>query len=144
MAALPVATVRSRVSSALDSLGGWSESRWGYELFGRDTDHLQHHAFAVGVPDTSVHVREGRQRPSDGALVETTVEVAWAHRLTLDAQVSAYDAALAAEQQAIQAVLAISRSDLHIVLDRMSRRVAPEGWVLGTLRFRALHRYALA
>lgn len=144
MAALSVSAVRARVAAALEALPGWHESEWAYEFFGSDPDERVHLSFSVGVPDTNVHPREGRQRLSEGALVDTSVEVAWAYRLGASSHVSAYDSALAAEQAAVQAVVGMDRSDLSIVLDSLSRKNVEEGWVLGTLRFRVIHRYALS
>lgn len=136
-----VATVRQAVIAVIALLDGWTLSRFAFELFGRDTDQLTHHAFSVGVPETADHPRDGRQRVAEGLLVTSTVEVKWAHRLRADAQSNDYDAALDAEQQLVAAVKGIS--DKHVLVVRMTRRAVPEGWVLGSVTFTILHRYAL-
>lgn len=136
-----VATVRGLVTSAIDALSGWTPSRFAPELFGRDTDGLVHHSFAVAVPETEVHARDGRQRVAEGLLVTSRVEVYWAHRLRADAQSTDYDAAANAEDDLVAAVRAISNA--HVLVQRMTRRAVPEGWVLGTVTFTVLHRYSL-
>lgn len=143
MAQLAVSAVRARVSAALSALSGWTESRWAYGLYTRDTDHILHHSFAVGVEGTTTHPRDGRQRLSEGALVVTTVAVRWAHRLRQDAQVSDYGLALDAEAEAVAAVMGISRVDLHIKYQDSRRQTDGEGWLLGTLRFEVIHQLTL-
>ena len=69
------------------------------------------------------------------------VQVQFAHRLTVDGQVSAYDAALSAELDLISAVLTlIDRHALHILWDGSSRSSLGEGWILVTVNFSAIHR----
>lgn len=136
-----VTIVRQAVIAAVQALNGWTLSRFAPELFSRNTDHLMHQAYSVGVPATEVHPRDGRQRVSEGLLVTSTVEVTWAYRLRGDAQSDDYDAAADAEQELVGAVKAIS--DQHVTAVRFVRRAAPEGWVLGTATFTVLHRYAL-
>ena len=143
MASLAVSAVRARVAAGVAALSGWTESGWACDLFARDTSHLLHHTFAVGVPDTATHPGDGRQRPAEGALVVTIVGVKWAHRLRQDAQVGDYDLALDAEQAVIAAVLGISRENLHIKYQDSRRQTDGEGWVIGTLRFESIHRLAL-
>ncbi len=142
--ALAVATVRQRVAAALEALTGWSESVQTPGRYGKDAQTIQHQGFSVAVVESRVHSREGRQRLSQGALMESTVEVQWAYGLAVDDRVADYDAALGAEQTAIQAVLAISRADLHIALIGMTRQPMAAEYVTGTIRFRAIHQYALA
>jgi hypothetical protein len=135
-----VATVRGLIIAAIDALDGWTPSRFAPELFGRDTDRLLHHSFAVGVPSTEP--KDGRQSLTDGCLVISTVEVQWAHRLRGDAQSGDYDDATDAEQALVQAVVGISTQ--HVLIQRLTRRAAAEGWVIGTATFQVIHRYALA
>jgi hypothetical protein len=141
---MPTETVelRQAVATAVDALSGWTQSRFPAELFGRDTNSLQHHAFAVHLPDTVPHAREGRQRASEGMWSESAVEVLWAHRIRNDAAVADYDAALEAEQDLAAAVKAIA--DQYMMVERLSRRTVAPGWLLGTARFRVQHRYSLS
>lgn len=143
MAALSVSAVRQRVAAAVEAISGWTESRHAWASFGRDTDSLVHHSFSIGTPTTDV-LPEQRQRRSEGALVETVVEVSWAHRLRGDAQVSDTDAALAAEAGLITTLMGVSQADCHIVLEGAEREVEGDGtWLVGTVTVRAVHRLAL-
>lgn len=135
-------TIRGLVVAAIGALPGWTVSKWGPDLFGRDSDHVLHHSYVVSVPETALNPREQRQRVSEGLLVESFVEVSWAHRLRGDAQSADYDAMLDAEQDLVGAVRAISTE--HVLVERMSRRSVAEGWILSTARFKAVHLYALA
>jgi hypothetical protein len=134
-----IATIRALVVAAIRTLSGWTQSRFAPELFGRDTDSLLHHSFAVGVPTTEV--RDGRQGLSEGALVYSTIEVQWAHRLRADAQNGDYDAATDAEQDLVKKVVAISTK--HVLVKRLTRRATVDGWVLGTATFEVGHRFTL-
>ena len=119
MTVLAFQTIRQRVAAQISALSGWTQSSWHLDTFGRDPDQVQHHAFAVGI----------------------LVQVQFAHRLTVDGQVSAYDAALSAELDLISAVLTlIDRHALHILWDGSSRSSLGEGWILVTVNFSAIHR----
>lgn len=133
-------TLRAAVTTAVDALTGWSVSRFAPELFGRDTDQLSHHSFAVAVSVSEP--RDGRQSLSDGLLSVSTVDVHWAHRLRADAQSADYSAALDAEQDLVKAVVGVNTQ--HLLVQRLSRTSRPEGWVSGTATFQAVHRYALS
>ena len=140
---LATSRVRQRVSESIQTLEGWRESTHAPDLFGRDPDRVTHHVFAVALPTTAVHSQEGRQRLSEGALVVSEVVVTWAHRLRGDAINTDMDEALDAEGQLIRVVLGGTRTDLHLVLTDSRRTTATEGWLIGTTRFRAVHRMAL-
>lgn len=137
-------TVRAAVTAAITAIagGGWTVSRFSPDQFGKDADRIMHHAFVVAIPESTPHSRDGRQRVSEGLLVESTVEVSWAHRLRGDAQSADYDAMLDAEQTLVGAVRGIS--DTHVLIVGMNRRAGPEGFVLGTVRLKVVHRYSLA
>tara|TARA_Y100000310_G_scaffold219603_1_gene221001 strand:- start:305 stop:739 length:435 start_codon:yes stop_codon:yes gene_type:complete len=143
MSDLAIKTIRARLATALEAASGWNESVYAFEMFGRDVQQLLHQSFAVGVPSSAAHTSDGRQRLSEACYLEDQVQIAWAYGMRADNQVADYDLALDAEQVAVQTILAVSRADLHLVLTGMDRRTVPEGWVLGTITFRALHRYAL-
>lgn len=135
-----VATLRGRVITAIDALTGWTPSRYVPELFGADVNQLMHHAFAVSVPDSTPV--EQRQRVAEGLLVESTVEVRWAHRLRGDAQSTDYDGMADAEAPMVAAVLGITAQ--RCVCTSLAREASRDGWVVGTARFRVLHRIVLA
>lgn len=135
-------TLRGAIVTAVEALSGWTVSRFAPDLYGRDADQLVHHGFSVSIPDTAPVSREARQRVSEGLLVQSIVEIRWAHRLRADAQSDDYDDALNVEQDLIGAVRGIAAH--HVLVTRVTRRADPAGWVLGVATFTAVHRYALA
>lgn len=143
MASLTVANVRARVAAILEALGGWTESRFHPDLFGFDTSSLAHHSFAVRTGTTEVY---GGERPKlkSPAVVTTTIEILFAHRLRGDAQVVDGDSATDAEQTAVKAVHAASRVDLHLAFQGIGRELRGDGtWHVATIRFQAVHNYDL-
>lgn len=131
--------VRTAVTNAIDALSGWTPSRYAPEAFGSDADQLMHHSFSVAVTDTTPI--QQRQRVPEGLMMQSTVEVRWAHRLRGDAQSADYNAALDAEATMAGAVMAVlTKQVLNVTLARESRA---EGWVIGLARFTVLHRLAL-
>lgn len=147
MAALSVSAVRQRVQLTIASAlsgDGWRPSRFVPELFARDSDQISPRMYSVGVQST--RPIGDRQRATVGTVVETMVVVRFAWRLRADAQVADYDAALDAEAEVLEAVMATPLTDLHIRLDTIpQRRVFTDGaWFLGELLFRAEHRLALS
>ena len=134
-------TVRQRVATAVAALSGWRQSAWALESFGSDPDQVQHHAFAVGITSSRPAAQPGRRNLSEGLATESQVQVTFAHRLTVDGQVAAVDAALDAEGDAITAVLnTADRTSLHIVWDSSDRAPLGDGWIVTTISFTAVHR----
>ena len=144
MAALTVAAARQRLAAALEALSGWGESGYAPSRFGRDTRQVIHKGFSV-EPQTSAPLVTDRQRKTAGAVTDTSFVVRFAYSLRADAQVSDYDAALAAEQTLIQTVLGVSLADLHVFFTAVEARdVSDDGaWFLGAVRFLTIHRLAL-
>ncbi len=144
MADLALKTTRARLAAGLEAVADWRESVYAFELFGRDVEQVLHLSFAVGVPTSSAHSPgDGRQRASEAAYLESECKVAWAYELRADNQVADYDLALDAEQAAVVALLGVSRSDLHVTLTGLERHAAIEGWVMGVITLKTLHRYAI-
>ena len=139
-----LADLRAALAAPVEALTGWTASRWAPDLFGRDTDHILHHAFAVHFPESVPVAGNGRQRvgPESVLIMETAVEVLWAHRLRGDAQVADGDDATDAEQLLVKTLFGVLGE--HIKLDRLGRRAAPQGWILGVARFKVVHRYAIS
>jgi len=78
-------------------------------------------------------------------MVDTSIDVHIAGRYRPDAQVADMDALLDLEATAIQTVEGISRVDLHILYERSRRELtAAAEFTISTIRFRAIHRIALA
>lgn len=140
MAATPRDLVEA-IAAGVGALDGWTRSRWAPGLFGRDTDRLMHRAFAVGAPETSPDAREQRQIAAQGMWSGTVIEIEWAHRLRGDAQAGDYSEALDTEVDLVGAVMAITSQ--AALVQRLTRRAVPEGWVLGVARFTLPHRYSL-
>ena len=134
-----VATIRQLVIDVVGALADWRLSTFAPEFFGRDPDTVSHHTYAVGTPATEP--RDPRQGLVEGALVTTTVELQWAHRLRADAQSEDYAAGCDAEQDLVKAVVGISSQ--HVLVARLTRTAKLEGWMTGTATFNVLHRYAL-
>jgi len=144
MAALTIAELRGRVSASVGAIAGWDQSRVPPGRFKDDTNQLLPQCFNVEISDTVNHPSPGRQTPTDGAYVESDVTVAWARRLRGDNPANDLDAATADEATVIAAVVAVSQSDLHLTFISANRDTATEGWVIGSIRFRAIHRLALS
>ncbi len=146
MAAIALSTIRQRVVTAIDdALGasGWREAADPYDLFGSwSSDQRQDKGYAVGI--TRTQDQGGRQKLTEGSVVASRLSVRWSVKSKAKAQVESYDAALDAEEDLIQAVMAIHHSaDLHIVYRESARVVADEGWIVGQVDFETRHRLAL-
>lgn len=150
MSALSVAGLRQRIASTIDTAlaaSGWRQSSDTWEQFGTggDGEGRMHLGYAIGCPASAVMGNLQRQRLTEGALVETELHVRWGFNLAALDQVNAYDDALAAEAALVVAIMSVSRSaNLNLVLERAERRVDDQGWVLGDVKLRAFHQYALA
>ncbi len=144
MAALAYSAIRQRVAAGLDAISGWTEGKYPYDVFGRDASTLAHLGFAVGLPESEW--TDDRQKLSRGTRTRTTVGVRFTARIKPKDQVASYDTALDAEQDAIEAVMGVSYTDLHLRLtDRATREVIEPGeWILVNLIFEAAHRIALS
>jgi hypothetical protein len=136
-----VERVRGQVKDALQ----WTPSRFPYELFPNDTQHLQHHAFAVGAMQTEIHSPVEMKRGAAGALCWTTLGIRWAHRMRGAAQLDDYHASLDAEADLLVAINATSRTDLSgLLFETAEREVQPDGlWLIGEMTWKVLHRIAL-
>ncbi len=143
---IAVKTIRQRVSTAVDAVAGFSESKQPAGVFGRDPASVLHKRYAVGCPRTTS--AGGRQSVSDGALVRTTVSVTYAHRVKPKDQQASYDDALDAEAALIKAVMSDTGTlqELQLSLSGVpTRQVDPGGeWIVGEIEFSSLHTLALA
>ena len=136
--ALALSTIRTRVATALTA-AAFRESRFGYELFGSDPQHVQHKTFSVGLTTTAAEPRRRGQ-----LAVHTVVSIKWSARVRADAQVSDYGAALDLEETIVAAVRGASKVNMFS-LDYVStpqREIAPTGdWFIGRVDFQAQHFY---
>lgn len=143
---LTVVAVRQRVAAAIAtamSAANWRETTGTVDTFGAgDGENRLHLGYAVGSPSTSF--KAGRQKRSEGMLVETTVRVRWAYSLGALAQLADYDVALAAEAAIIVGVHAKAQStDLHLTFVSATREVDDQGWMMGDITWTADHLLAL-
>lgn len=140
MPVLAVSDLRQLVAARIDAAMGaeWRESKGTWDTFGEaDGEGRFHKGFAVGCPDTKY--KAGRQRPSEGALSETSVQIRWAYHLGAMKQVEDFDAALDEERRITAAVAGIAQSPgVSLAFVSASRRVEGE-WVLGEQEWTALH-----
>lgn len=145
MATLAVSTVRSRVAAAIEAASGWTEAHQTWERFASNTRHDLHKGFTVAVTDTVPGPAQDRQKQATRAtLVTSTVSVRWGYRVRADAAPSDTGSAYDAEAEMVQAVLGISRTDLHVIYAGSPVRDTSSGdWLIGESRFRVLHRIDL-
>ena len=145
MAHLTVQALRQRVEAAIVSVGTFNRSALVWDSFGRDPSSFGHRSFAVGVP-AGIWTERGRQKPSVGALVNTTISVRFARKMRIKDQRASYDDALADEHTLIKTVVGISRADITglVYVDTLRRDVITDGeWYLGEMTFSAQHMLAL-
>jgi len=140
----PASTIHSRIAATVEAVATWRESRWAGGVFGSDPQPEMHHSFAVEVTATDIDNSNQRQRLSEPAVCESTVEVRWAHRLKVGDQVGDYRDALDAEADVYKAIMAASKSGgMRTLLVRLARDTRTQGWVLGTATFRIIHQIPL-
>lgn len=141
---LTTTDLRARIATAIESLDGFSESRWSASLLGSDTSHVAHKSFAVDVPNTRILQPQVRQKLSEGLLVQSDLVVSYVYSIRGDAQVADMAAALTVDQAVLHAVMGVSRSNLNALLfDSVSHALKPGAtgsWRIGTLTFRATHQ----
>lgn len=142
---LRLSTIRKRVASMLTAAlaeADWKEASDPYDQFGASDGDRLDKSFAVGVPSTTAG--PDRQRLTEGAYVETVVGVRWAFNLAALDQVTAYDDALDIEQTVLAAaVMQREGLGLHLVFVSSSRGADDQGWMTGTILFKAVHRLPL-
>lgn len=146
MAAISLSAIRQRVATAIDSAlsaDGWQESSDPYDQFGTGDGDRLHLSYAVGIPSTTA--LNDRQKVAEGVLSDSSVRVKWAFNLSALDQIVAYDSALDAGQDVLNAVIAIQQSEgLHLVYVSGTNPVDDQGWMLGDISFRAIHHRPIA
>jgi hypothetical protein len=143
---LSVATARQRIAASLEALNGWAESRWTGTLWPAQETREAHLRFAVLAGDTvyqtPIESARGRRPDAVGSFVLTTFRVLWMYRIKADAAVADYDLMLAAEDTAVEAILATARTDgLRLAIVRRSRTTQGDGtFSLGEIEVAAQHQ----
>lgn len=152
MAALELDDLHQRIAMALAAITAnsdghtWREAPTPFDLFGDDEATREHMAFAVGLPATSwdSDVESSlRKRGIDGGLVGTAVGVRWTFGLRPDSGPSDYRLALGVERALVHALINMDVRNLHIALQRQTRRAAGL-WVVGEIQAAASHRLSLS
>jgi len=146
MSAKTIRQLREDVTTRLLTLSGWKESRVAPDNFGRDADSLAHKCFAVH-PTSTDDLRQYRQRPAEGTLVETTLSILYSWRLAPKAMSDSYDDALDGEQAIVNKLMVYdatwpSQYKFQFVSAVRETNEAGE-WVTGTVSFRVVHTLPL-
>jgi len=144
MATVQLSSIRSRVATALEAItgAGLKESPLPFGAFGRTPKSIAHHAFSVGIGGSNA--MDDRQRPTEGAMLQTDLDITFAFRLRPLDQLTDVNNQLNLENTIITALLdrtnAVLYPNLHIKLISTNRALTDSGeYILSTLSFEALH-----
>ena len=142
MSSVKLSTIRSRVATAIQGIGGMNLSPLPYEAFGRTTNSIAHKAFSVGVGGSNA--RDDRQRPTEGAMLDTDLNIVMAYRIRPLDQLTDVDGGLNLENDIITKLLDRTDTNLypnvHIKFVSSSRQLTDSGeYMISTLQFDVLH-----
>jgi len=144
MATIKLSVIRKRVAVALEGISGAGlrESPLPFQAFGRTPNSIAHKAFSVGIGGSNAS--DDRQRPTEGAMLQTDLDITFAFRIRPLDQLTDIDLQLDMENTIITALLdrsnAVLYPNLHIKLISSTRLLTDSGeYVLSTLSFEALH-----
>lgn len=144
MATVRLSSIRSRVATALEAItgAGLKQSPLPFDAFGRTPNSIAHKAFAVGIGGSNA--MDDRQRPIEGAMLQTDLDITFAFRLRPLDQLTDVDNQLNLENTIITALLDRTNTslypNLHIKLISTNRALTDSGeYILSTLSFEALH-----
>lgn len=152
MAYLTVAAIVARLEAAVVGLSGWVAAPLPVGFVARSSRAVQHQGAFVMALQTDVSTPSGAGRRvslTEGAWVVTRIRVEWGYQLTVDGYAASIAEAYAAEAALLAALLAVSRVDLTLVPERMTRAVgsvadSERTQLLGTIDLLAHHTIALA
>ena len=152
MAYLTVAAVVARLEAAVTGLSGWDPAPLPVGLVARSSRAVLHKGAFVMALQTDVPTPTGggrRATLAEGAWVISRIRVEWGYQLTVQDYAAAVAEAYAAEAALLVALLAVSRADLTLVPERMTRAVgsvsdSERTQLLGTIDLLAHHTIALA
>jgi hypothetical protein len=134
------------LAASLEALTGWSESRWTGSAWPSQETREGHLRFAVVPVDTvypsPIESARGRRPDAVGSFVTTTFRALWLYRLRADAMVADLDAAMAAEDLAVEALLGVSRTGgVRVAIARRSRSTTADGtYLLGEIEVPVIHQ----
>ena len=144
MATVQLSSIRQRVSTALESIAGvgLKESPLPFEAFGRTPNSIAHKSFSVGIGGSNA--QDDRQRPVEGAMLQTDLDITFAYRIRPLDQLTDVDNQLDLENTIIKTLLDRTDSSLypniHIKFISSNRLLTDSGeYVLSSLSFEVLH-----
>ena len=144
MATIKLSVIRKRVAVALEGISGAGlrQSPLPFQAFGRTPNSIAHKGFAVGIGGSNA--ADDRQRPTEGAMLQTDLDITFAFRLRPLDQLTDIDLQLDMENTIITALLdrgnAVLYPNIHIKLLSSSRVLTDSGeYVLSSLAFEILH-----
>ena len=112
----------------------WTRSRFLPGQLGQDTEAKKARAWSVWAPSSQRLQSNERQRPAEGSLVDTTIEVGFSRPLRADNASADFVAAMAEEDVLRLACVSVSRVNLaRFVLTGSSRSVSGDGLTLITI-----------
>ncbi len=142
MSTVKLSTIRSRMSTAVDAITGMNLSPLPYEGFGRTVNTIAHKAYSIGIGGSNA--QDDRQRPIEGAMLTTDVDIKMAYRIRPLDQLTDVDGGLDLENDIITKILDRTDSNLypnlHIKFVSSSRQLTDSGeYMISTLSFDVLH-----
>lgn len=144
MATVKLSIIRSRVATAVEAIvgAGLKQSPLPYGAFGRTPNSIAHKAFSIGMGGSNA--QEDRQRPTEGAMLQTDMDIKVSFRIRPLAQLVDVDASLDLENTIIANVLDRTNTtlyqNLHIKLLSTNRQLTDSGeYMISTLSFELLH-----
>ena len=144
MATVKLSIIRSRVATAVESIvgAGLKQSPLPYGAFGRTPNSIAHKAFSIGMGGSNA--QDDRQRPTEGAMLQTDMDIKVSFRIRPLAQLVDVDASLDLENTIIANVMDRTNTtlyqNLHIKLLSTNRQLTDSGeYMISTLSFELLH-----
>ena len=92
MATVKLSIIRSRVATAVEAIvgAGLKQSPLPYGAFGRTPNSIAHKAFSIGMGGSNA--QDDRQRPTEGAMLQTDMDIKLSFRIRPLAQLVDVDA----------------------------------------------------
>ena len=146
MAFVDYNAIRSRFSTAIKTIAGFTESRNPFDDFNRNPNTIAQKRFSVGI-GTVTAIEEQRQNTSVGILCNTQVLVKFPYRLRPKDQVTDYDNSMDAVQLVISKLTTRAtplHSDTQIFFESWEHEITESGeYIITTLQFNVLHQISL-
>lgn len=143
MAIVNLSDIRSRFSTKIQTLTGFTESRNPFDDFNRNPNTIAQKRFSVGIAEVEA-IEDQRQTPTVGILCNTTVLVKFPYRLRPKDQIDDYDNSMTTAQNIISAITtraAPLHTNLQIFFTSMEHDVTDSGeYIITTLTFNVLHQ----